>query len=99
MKKIIPGILVLFLLAAVCSGQEKAAITLPDYKALAEECKKAVSVGCCLASVRAMEEGKYFQDTGKTFKETTCPEGYQPNMMRCPDSYRWCIPAKPAAQD
>lgn len=74
-------------------------ITLPNYKALAEECKKAVSVGCCLASVRAMEEGKYFQDTGKTFQETTCPDAYKPSMLKCPDSYRWCIPVKPPQQD
>ena len=73
--------------------EESPKMILPDYKVLAKECKKKLSVECCLASVRAMELGQYLLDTGKTFGETTCPDGFQPNMMRCPDSYRWCIPA------
>jgi len=74
--------------------KEKVNLGLPDYKALARECQKKQSVGCCMASVRAMEKGQFMLDTGKTFAETTCPKGYAPNMMKCIDSYRWCIPKR-----
>ncbi|MFH0754346.1 MAG: hypothetical protein V2A70_07260 [Candidatus Omnitrophota bacterium] len=47
-----------------------------------------------MASVRAMEKGQYLLDTGKSFKETTCPDGYEPDMMKCLDSFRWCMPVK-----
>ena len=94
MKKIISVIFVFVFSITIGYCQEKEKQELPDYKALAEQCKEKTSVGCCMASVRAMEEGKYLLDTGKTFKDTTCPKGYEPNMMRCIDSYRWCVPVK-----
>lgn len=99
MKKTISGVLFFFFLVTAGYCQEKEASKLPDYKALAEKCKKASSVGCCMASVRAMEKGKYLLDTGKSFKDTTCPSGYQPDMMICIDSYRWCIPVKSTMQN
>jgi hypothetical protein len=99
MKKIILGVLFLSFFVTVGYCQEKASATLTNYKALAEQCKKASSVGCCMASVRAMEKGKYMLDTGKSFKNTTCPVGYQPTMMRCIDSYRWCVPVRPIPQN
>ncbi len=99
MRKIVLGFLILLFFLPVGYGQKNEALNLPDYKVLAEDCNKVGSVGCCKASVRRMEKGKYLLDTGKSFKETTCPGGYEPDMMRCIDSYRWCVPVNALQQD
>ena len=89
------AILLVFCCLWMCGYAQGAAQILPDYKVLALECKEKESVGCCMASVKAMEAGQYLLDEGKTFKETTCPQGFRPDMMKCPDSYRWCVPVEP----
>lgn len=55
------------------------------YDKLTSECKNKGSENCCLASVQAMKAGNY-----TIVPEQGCPAGYQPNMMRCEDSYTWC---------
>ena len=57
------------------------------YGKLTNECKTKESESCCLASVEAMKAGNY-----TLAPQEGCPAGYQPNMMRCVDSYRWCQP-------
>lgn len=99
MKRTVLGILFLFFLVTAGHSAQETGTELTDYKALAEQCKKASSVNCCMASVHAMEEGKYQLDTGKSTQETACPSGYQPDMMKCIDSYRWCVPVKPMAAE
>jgi hypothetical protein len=91
MKNVILVVLFLFVMVTVGHAQKENELKIADYKALAKACNKS---SCCLASVRAMEEGNYLLDEGKTFKETTCPGGYKPSMMKCIDSYRWCEPIK-----
>ena len=59
------------------------------YDNLANECKSKQSESCCLASVGAMKQGNYTIEP-----QGGCPVGYQPNMMRCIDSYRWCQPVE-----
>ena len=57
------------------------------YEKLANECKSKQSESCCLASVEAMKQGGY-----TLVPAGGCPAGYQPNMMKCIDSFRWCQP-------
>jgi hypothetical protein len=57
----------------------------PYYQNLAQECQNKTSVGCCLASVQAMQAGDY-----QLVPEDGCPTGYERNMMKCVDSYQWC---------
>ncbi len=59
------------------------------YNELANVCKAKQSEGCCLASVEAMKASNY-----RLVPQEGCPVGYQPNMMQCIDSYRWCQPAE-----
>lgn len=60
-----------------------------DYDKLVSECKRKQDEGCCLASIEVMKSGNYmFAPQGG------CPPGYQQNMMKCVDSYRWCQPAE-----
>jgi hypothetical protein len=59
------------------------------YEKLANECKSKQSESCCLASVEAMKQGGYTLAPAEG-----CPAGYQPNMMRCIDSFRWCQPVE-----
>lgn len=63
------------------------------YDKLASDCKSKQSESCCLASVEAMKQGDY-----TLVPQEGCPAGYQPNMMRCIDSYRWCQPAEKTPQ-
>ena len=62
------------------------------YDKLANECKSKQSESCCLASVEAMKQGGYTLAPAEG-----CPAGYQPNMMRCIDSFRWCQPEEKSA--
>ncbi|MDD4333049.1 MAG: hypothetical protein PHT51_02955 [Patescibacteria group bacterium] len=67
----------------------------PDYyKNLAKECELKLSHDCCMSSVNIMTNGNYQLAPGKTLAESGCPEGYQPNMLKCIDSFRWCEPIK-----
>lgn len=60
----------------------------PYYQGLAKQCELKQSVGCCLASVNAMQAGSYqLPINGK------CPDGYDREMMKCIDSYQWCQPS------
>jgi hypothetical protein len=59
------------------------------YDNLASECKSKQSESCCLASVEAMKAGNYTPAA-----QEGCPDGYQSNMMRCIDSFRWCQPVE-----
>jgi len=65
------------------------AVPATDYSALEKACKGS---GCCLSSVKRMKEGGYGLAPGKTLAESGCPEGTKPDMLKCIDSYRWCVP-------
>ncbi|MDD2565459.1 MAG: Kazal-type serine protease inhibitor [Candidatus Gracilibacteria bacterium] len=56
----------------------------PDYyKNLRSQCDNS---SCCLASVDTMENGNYKESpTGQ------CSSGYTQDMLKCTDSYKWCI--------
>ena len=58
-----------------------------NYDTLAQACHTRQSPECCLASVEAMRASQY-----TLVPREGCPSGYQPNGMRCPDSYHWCQP-------
>ncbi|MBI4341826.1 MAG: hypothetical protein HY599_00490 [Candidatus Omnitrophica bacterium] len=60
------------------------------YDTLAKECQTRQSQGCCLASVETMRASH-----STLLPLEGCPAGYQPNGMRCIDSYHWCQPANP----
>lgn len=63
---------------------------LPDYyRNLAKECESRASYSCCISSVNYMADGNYTLEP-----ETGCPEGYQRNMLRCIDTFKWCEPVK-----
>ena len=64
------------------------------YDRLTKECKNKGSENCCLASVNAIKAGNY-----TLVPEQGCPAGYQPNMMRCKDSYTWCEPIKNTSEE
>ena len=64
------------------------------YDKLADECKSKQSENCCLASVEAMKQGGYTLAV-----QDGCPAGYQPNMMRCIDSFRWCQPVEKSTEN
>jgi hypothetical protein len=53
--------------------------------------KKCEGSGCCLSSVNNAE-----QDNSLIYeelmKDVICPEGFTPNALKCPDSYKWCSP-------
>ena len=57
------------------------------YDKLASNCKTKASENCCLASVKAMKACNC-----TLVPEEGCPAGYQPEAIRCKDSYRWCQP-------
>ena len=59
------------------------------YDKLTNECKSKQSESCCLASVESMKAGSFVLAS-----QEGCPVGYQPNMMLCVDSYRWCQPVE-----
>ena len=60
----------------------------PDYyQSLAEQCLQKTSYGCCIASIRAMENGSY-----KLIPKTGCQEGFRGNGLECIDSFGWCEP-------
>lgn len=64
------------------------------YNRLTKECKNKGSENCCLASVKAMKAGNY-----TLVPEQGCPAGYQPNMMKCIDSYTWCEPIENTSEE
>ena len=68
---------------------------LPDYDALARACRNnEAGPGCCLTSVERMRNKKALLAPGDTLAHANCPEGYQPNMLKCPGSHRWCEPVE-----
>lgn len=72
----------------------------PYYASLRERCEKTAgdAVGCCLASVKAMEAGGYKEAMGTNYtqrpdgSDERCPKGYKANMYKCITSYVWCEP-------
>ena len=56
------------------------------YSKLSRDCPQA-DLQCCLTSVKAMELRNY-----TVVPAAGCPQGFKPNMMRCPSSYQWCQP-------
>ena len=70
------------------------AATQDYYDKLASECNNKESENCCLASVKAMKAGNY-----TLVPEQGCLAGYQPNMMKCKDSYTWCEPIENTSQE
>jgi hypothetical protein len=63
---------------------------LPDYYyQLALECETKGSYSCCMASVNNMVNGNY-----KLSPDNGCPEGFQGNMLKCIDSFKWCEPTE-----
>jgi len=65
-----------------------------DYDALAQECKQKDSVSCCMASIRVMKENNYIPASKDASENYNCPEGFNKNMMKCIDTFRWCEPVK-----
>lgn len=65
------------------------------YDKLAEACQEKGSVSCCLSSVKRMKANGW-----KPAPEKGCPKGTTPDMLKCEDSFRWCVPdePKPAAR-
>jgi hypothetical protein len=59
------------------------------YDKLEEECNMKSSPDCCKASVARMREGNH-----KLTENESCPNGYESNILRCIDSYKWCEPKK-----
>lgn len=57
------------------------------YKNLAQKCKTTGSYGCCLASINDMAAKGYELEP-----KDGCPKGYQRNMLKCVDSFKWCEP-------
>jgi hypothetical protein len=57
------------------------------YSNLRKKCESVSSPNCCIASLNSMKARGYVlaQDNGD------CPKGYSLNMLRCPDSYKWCV--------
>jgi len=95
MKKIFIVSTMIVLILAIIIGiaffymSQKSDISrLPDYyKNLAKECESKQNYNCCMVSVNQMANGNY-----QLAPETGCPEGYQPNMFECIDSFKWCEP-------
>lgn len=55
------------------------------YRHLSRECLKRDSVSCCMTSLRRM-----MAHHAREASPEGCAEGFQPNMLRCIDSFRWC---------
>lgn len=99
MKKtiIIISAIIVFIIVVIVAGSVyknikiKSEISkLPSYyQNLIKECENRESYSCCKTSVDRMSEGNF-----KTAPETGCAEGYQGNMLKCIDSYKWCEPIK-----
>ena len=70
------------------------AATQDYYDKLARSVKHSWSKNCCLASVKAMKAGNY-----TLVPEEGCPAGYQPNMLKCKESYTWCEPIENTSQE
>ncbi len=60
---------------------------IQDYYNLLEQ--KCANDSCCSASLKRMASGNY-----KLEPETGCPTGYQRNMLRCSETYKWCEPVE-----
>ncbi len=75
------------------AGHEGWTPDLPDYEALSQACRQnKVTSGCCLSSVSRMRDVKALLASGDTFAQANCPQGYQPDTLKCLGSYRWCSP-------
>ncbi len=57
------------------------------YRQLAEDCKSKGFPGCCMSSVQYMQSGNF-----ELSPEIGCHGGFQGNMLKCIDSYKWCEP-------
>jgi len=69
---------------------DKEISNLPDYyQQLALECESKGSYSCCMASVNNMANGNY-----KLSPDSGCSDGFQRNMLKCIDSFKWCEPIK-----
>lgn len=73
------------------SQKEDDMLTTDYYQSLRKQCESRESENCCLASVEAMEAGKFKEATKDS---VSCPSGSKRNMMRCIDSFAWCEPEK-----
>lgn len=89
---VIIGLIIILVVGSIYfqSTQKQDISELPDYyKNLTKECESKGSYNCCMSSVNNMADGNY-----KLASETGCPEEYQPNMLKCIDSFKWCEPIK-----
>ena len=57
------------------------------YPKLRQTCMGTYVTPCCLASVRAMELGRFMPEPNNG-----CPDGMKPNVAACQGSLRWCEP-------
>jgi|TARA_B100001971_G_C17795703_1_gene336804 hypothetical protein len=91
---IIVGLIILFFVGSSLYStykHNKEISNLPDYyQQLALECESKGSYSCCMASVNNMANGNYKLAPGDTLVESGCPDGFQGNMLKCIDSFRWC---------
>jgi hypothetical protein len=50
---------------------------------------------CCTTSLQTINENQYLLRNG----DTLCPQGYEPSMLRCATSLRWCAPVTQSPKD
>lgn len=78
------------LAAAPAAGQLAAG---DYYKKLAADCRAKGSVSCCEASVRDMQARGYRLADADGKGGHRCPRGFSMDMLKCEDTYRWCVPS------
>lgn len=81
--EVVRAIFVTLMLTDVASGEPQ----LPQYDQLERECEGS---SCCISSVRTMR----MLDAVLATNRETCPQGYERDMLRCIDSYVWCVPTR-----
>lgn len=59
------------------------------YENFKEKCNGS---SCCLSSVDNAEQAASQVYEEKSLNDVTCPEGFNPDMNKCVDSYIWCSP-------
>ena len=66
------------------------------YKKLYAACRSSpAGKSCCESSVRRMEKNGWRSAAGPTLAQSGCPEGTQPDTLKCMGALRWCAPGAP----
>lgn len=69
--------------------QSKTEITKTYYENFRNTCGES---GCCLSSVDNAELVNSLIYEVDSLSNVDCPDGFIPNMNKCMNSYKWCIP-------